>query len=216
MATATQSAAADKLYEQLPATLLCLTLNVDLLLEGLKFPGPGMYSLGSRQIWPWHVKLQWYASVKGPTQCMSMNLLLSFSPALLVRAMLSLVVSSSSVAAPAAATAAAREELAAFYRGYLAASSKVPVDAAQVDALRRAHVTAAFQKKLQQAELDADPFLNAQDVDEGWAAQVRVAADGAPDRYRVCLGAEGPAAHCVLVRVVLEANAWRIDGVSGG
>lgn len=107
------------------------------------------------------------------------------------------------------ATAAIKE----FYAAYIAEMSKMPPNQGQVEALKQKHCTAHFLNVLKDAELEEDPFLNAQDVDETWAETLEVTAK-ADDLYSVCyvMGFDN-SKHCVEVAAVDADGQWKIDNV---
>jgi hypothetical protein len=104
--------------------------------------------------------------------------------------------------------APALAEMTTFYRDYVTAVDAVPPDEARVQALRRRHTTAAWQARHRAGDADADPILLTQDVSEGWADRITATPESGAETVRVCM-----ADHCVRVRVVQEADGWKIDEV---
>jgi hypothetical protein len=100
----------------------------------------------------------------------------------------------------------AQAEMITFYRAYVTAVGAVPPDEARVQALRKRHTTAAWQARHGRGDADADPILLAQDVGDGWADRVTATVESDAQTLRVCM-----ADHCVRVRVVQEADGWKID-----
>jgi hypothetical protein len=110
----------------------------------------------------------------------------------------------------------AMDSLKVFYRSYILETSKVPEDAAKVASLKTQHCTSRFLGVLANAELEADPFLNVQDVDEQWADHLEIAPDAAAkDQFSVCYAvAFDNSKHCVKVAMVDEGGSWKIDNVT--
>jgi hypothetical protein len=107
------------------------------------------------------------------------------------------------------------DSLKAFYQSYIRESSKVPEDHAKIESLKAQHCTAKFLVQLANAELEADPFLNAQDVEEKWAENLEITPESAgKDQYNVCYTASyDNAKHCVKVTMVDEGGSWKIDNI---
>lgn len=84
------------------------------------------------------------------------------------------------------------------------------------------NVTARFLgqiEKLRDAEeLSFDPFLHAQDLDYGWAKNIRVSTPAIKSdkaTATVELGSPGVGAHKLAVTLRQEAGAWKLDQVEG-
>jgi Protein of unknown function (DUF3828) len=109
----------------------------------------------------------------------------------------------------------AMDSLKTFYQSYIRETSKVPEDHAKVEALKAKHCTSKFLGELAEAELEADPFLNVQDVEETWADNLDIAADAAAkNQFSVCFTATyDKSKHCVNVTMVDEGGSWKIDNV---
>jgi Protein of unknown function (DUF3828) len=109
----------------------------------------------------------------------------------------------------------AMDSLKTFYQSYIRETSKVPEDHAKVEALKAKHCTAKYLGELAEAELEADPFLNVQDVEETWADNLEITADAAAkDQFSVCFTASyDNSKHCVKVSMVDESGTWKIDNV---
>lgn len=107
------------------------------------------------------------------------------------------------------------DSLREFYQSYIKESSKLPGDDQQISALKKKHCTARFLGELDKAELEADPFLNAQDVEEQWASNLEINPEaGSKDKFQVCYTASfDNAKHCVEVSMVKEGENWMIDNV---
>jgi hypothetical protein len=104
--------------------------------------------------------------------------------------------------------------LGSFYKEYILETSKMPLDMPAIEALKAKHCSASLLAKLKTEELDADPFLNVQDVDAQWAESLEVKpADGGEKKYSVCwqLGNDGQ--HCVVVQMKQEDGGWKLNQV---
>jgi hypothetical protein len=103
-----------------------------------------------------------------------------------------------------------------FYQSYIRENSKFPVNAEQIASLKEKHCTSRLLKTLNDAELDADPFLNAQDVNAQWADNLEIAPDNSGKHlYQVCYtpSPDGPK-NCVKVTMKEEGENWKIDEVA--
>ncbi len=109
----------------------------------------------------------------------------------------------------------APEVIRGFYSSYLQEFSSFPPDMAKLDALKQKHCTSELLARLQDAELEADPFLNVQDFEEGWSSTMTIASvDSDPDLYNVCVPISyDKSTHCVQVKVKKVEEDWKIDEV---
>lgn len=106
------------------------------------------------------------------------------------------------------------EMLKDFYEGYLSASLKSPIDYQQTDALIDAHCTASLIQYLDTAELEYDPFLNAQDLSDAWQNNIVIKPHGQmPDTYWVHLDdpKNSNSSVIILIKLKQEAGVWKID-----
>ena len=71
-----------------------------------------------------------------------------------------------------------------FYRAHITAASKWPIDFAKLNAISKKYCTASLLSKIQaqlkSGQLDADPFLQAQDVDISWLKTLSFAKEARP------------------------------------
>jgi hypothetical protein len=114
------------------------------------------------------------------------------------------------VATPIAPEAFIKE----FYAAYLAANLKMPIDYKQVDAIVDASCTPSLITYMDTAEMDFDPFLNAQDVFDAWQSHIQVKAhDSMPMCYWVQLDdpQNSNASAIILVQLKQQGNEWKID-----
>lgn len=101
-----------------------------------------------------------------------------------------------------------------FYEGYLSASLRSPIDYQQTDALIDAHCTASLIQYLDTAELEYDPFLNAQDFSDAWQNNIIIKPHAQiPNTYWVHLDDPKNSNASVIIQVKLkqEAGVWKID-----
>lgn len=110
----------------------------------------------------------------------------------------------------------AMDSLKAFYKDYIKESSKVPADNAKIESLKTKHCTAKYLGQLADQELEADPFLNAQDVEEKWADNLEITPDGVTqNQFSVCYTASfDNSKHCVEVTMVEDGGSWKIDNIT--
>ena len=105
-----------------------------------------------------------------------------------------------------------------FYSSYILESSKMPPNDLQIEALKNRHCTQRFLTQLNDAEVDVDPFLNAQDVDEKWASTLEIIPkDVSKNLYSVCyeIGYD-KSKQCVVVLAKENQGLWKIDNVEIG
>lgn len=109
----------------------------------------------------------------------------------------------------------APETIREFYAAYLQAVSKFPPDNAKIDALKQQYCTGDLLSKFENAELEADPFLNVQDFEEVWASNFDVASvDSDPNLFNVCVKISyDNSTHCVQVKVKEVGDVWKIDDI---
>ena len=103
-----------------------------------------------------------------------------------------------------------------FYQSYIQECSKFPVHAEQIASLEKRYCTSRLLQSLEDGELDADPFLNAQDVDAKWADNLEIAPDNSgTNLYQVCYASTfDKSKHCVKVKLTKEGESWKIDEVT--
>lgn len=103
-----------------------------------------------------------------------------------------------------------------FYTAYLSANLKMPIDYKQADAIVDASCTPALIAHLDTAEMDFDPFLNAQDVFDAWQNHIQVKAhESMPMCYWVNLDdpQNSNASVIVLLQLKQHGNDWKIDQI---
>ena len=108
----------------------------------------------------------------------------------------------------------AEEFIKNFYSAYISTQLKMPVDFRQADAIVDAACSKTLIEYLDTADLDYDPFLNAQDVFEAWQTHISIVPhDSLPLCYWVHL--EDPqnsnASAIVLIRLRQEEENFKID-----
>lgn len=103
-----------------------------------------------------------------------------------------------------------------FYAAYIAANLKMPIDYKQADAIVDASCTPALIAHLDTAEMDFDPFLNAQDVFDAWQNHILVKAhESMPMCFWVHLDdpQNSNASVIVLLQLKQQDNNWKIDQI---
>ncbi|MFM6984109.1 MAG: DUF3828 domain-containing protein, partial [Chitinophagaceae bacterium] len=103
-----------------------------------------------------------------------------------------------------------------FYAGYISANLKMPVDYKQVDALVDLSCSQSLIAYLDTAELEYDPFFNAQDVFDAWLSHIKVEVHATmPLCYWVYLDdpENSNASVIVLVRLKKYGSDWKIDQI---
>ena len=103
-----------------------------------------------------------------------------------------------------------------FYSAYISANLKMPIDYKQVDAIVDASCSRYMIAHLDTAEMEYDPFLNAQDVFDAWQTHIQVNAhDSMPQCYWVHLDdpQNSNASVVILLRLKQEGESYKIDQV---
>lgn len=122
-------------------------------------------------------------------------------------------------ARPAQANApsdAAIEMLKEFYTKYITANAKTDVSTKKLNSIRKQYCTAGLLTRIQDPELEQDPFLNAQDVDEDWLKTLSVNRDPqkAKGAYVVSfLDQESKTKTTIKLLVVKDGDRYKIDGI---
>lgn len=107
----------------------------------------------------------------------------------------------------------AEQFLLRFYVNYLSFQAQEKPSKAEIDQLLRLSCTPELISKLATEELDADPFLNVQDVDLGWAVTLK-AEMKSKNNYEVSFITEsGGERHIVPVRLVETTSSYKIASV---
>lgn len=105
-----------------------------------------------------------------------------------------------------------------FYTRYIIETEKATEDWSKIEALKKKYCTSSYLKKLAADEdIDADPFLNAQDVDKNWLNTLTITKDtgNKPNIYKVCFVFEyNQELHCIHVAMVKEGNSWKINSAN--
>ncbi|MBC9934150.1 DUF3828 domain-containing protein [Chitinophaga qingshengii] len=99
-----------------------------------------------------------------------------------------------------------------FYTSYITEEAKNDVDEKKINLLKKKYCTTALLNKLKHMELDADPFVHAQDYDATWINTLSVRKDAKlADVYHVSyLDAYAKEKNTIKVQVVKEGNSYKI------
>ncbi len=104
-----------------------------------------------------------------------------------------------------------------FYTLYISNSCADIVGNYEVmDSLETRYMTRQLRDKLDTAELDYDPVLNAQDCDEGWINTLEITK--MPDRennYEVCYGGD-EFKNCIRLTLIKVDGEYRINDILSG
>jgi hypothetical protein len=102
-----------------------------------------------------------------------------------------------------------------FYQNYIRISSKFPVNAEKIASLKKTHCTSRFLETLDGVDLEADPFLNAQDVDARWADNLEITPDNSgKNLYMVCyVSSFDNSKNCVKITMKEVDESWKIDEI---
>lgn len=121
---------------------------------------------------------------------------------------------------PAATTGPANDpstRLKDFYSAYIAEKGKAAEDTGRVRGLFQEYCTDSFARHLDRVyahgELEADPIIDAPDVDQSWIKTLTVQKNGGDD-YQVCyVDTYDNQKHCLDVHLVNENGKWKINNV---
>ncbi|HEY1163728.1 MAG TPA: DUF3828 domain-containing protein [Chitinophaga sp.] len=125
-----------------------------------------------------------------------------------------------SLSGPAHATApsdASMEMLKQFYTAYIAEFLKDEPSEKKLHSIRKQYCTAGLLNKIKGAELDYDPFLNAQDADEDWLKTLSVTKDPQrkKDAYIISLvDKDTQTKTTIRLLVVKEKERYKIDAIT--
>jgi len=117
----------------------------------------------------------------------------------------------------APSTDAAIEMLKEFYTKYITANARTGVSAKKLNAIRKQYCTTGLLTKIQDLELDHDPFLNGHEADEDWVKTLSVskAADKTKGLYIVSFSVdESQPKTNIKLLVVKEGERYKIDGIA--
>ncbi|NML40682.1 DUF3828 domain-containing protein [Chitinophaga sp. G-6-1-13] len=104
-----------------------------------------------------------------------------------------------------------------FYTVYITEGAKMTEDFKKLDLLKKKYCTTKLLYKIKHTELDADPFLNAQDVDGSWVKTLSVNKDPRKEKgYIVSFrGVESNTKITVRLQVTKEKENYKIDIIEG-
>lgn len=105
------------------------------------------------------------------------------------------------------------EFLKTFYTDYISACSATPQNTADLERLKREFLSEELMEELKVAELDYDPFLNAQDCDISWVKtlQIEVIESGNKD-YQVSYN-DGYGIKTIIVSLQEKNDKLRINKI---
>lgn len=110
-----------------------------------------------------------------------------------------------------------KETIKKFYSSYIIENSQVPEDWDKINKLKKQYCTTKFLAKIEQSELEADPFLDVQDYNEDWINTLNIKEIGNKENpiFSVCFKLDFDGSnHCVKVNMKQENGDWKIDNVS--
>jgi hypothetical protein len=104
-----------------------------------------------------------------------------------------------------------------FYSAYISEQAEASDDTGRISSLLREYCTDSFANHLRSVyahgELEADPIIDAQDVDQSWIKTLSVEKSSS-DNYLVCyVDTYDNQKHCLDVHVVYENGKWKINNV---
>lgn len=116
----------------------------------------------------------------------------------------------------AAPSDASMEMLKEFYTEYIKEMLKTSSSEKKLHSIRKQYCTIGLLNKIKSAELDYDPFLNAQDVDEDWLKTLSVSKDPQrkKDGYIISLvDNDTKTKTTVKLIVIKEKERYKIDAI---
>ena len=109
------------------------------------------------------------------------------------------------------------EMLREFYTSYITECDKMPINEQNITDLKNRYFTKEFLKKLEEAEIDYDPVLNAQDCDKDWIKTLEInPVVEKENTYQVCYHydtSEGKRTICVTLFLVKVNEKYLINGI---
>jgi hypothetical protein len=101
-----------------------------------------------------------------------------------------------------------------FYSLYIEENAKNQIDEKAVSSLKRKYVTPELLKKIDNAELDYDPFLMAQDCDERWINTLTIIPKNVHE-YTLCYSFSKGKQNCITLQLVKNENGYQITDIKG-
>jgi len=103
-----------------------------------------------------------------------------------------------------------------FYREYISENISTPENHDHIQKLLGEYCTDSFREIIGSSELDADPFVDAQDYEEAWINNLSISKTGfESNKYKICFMLSfDNSQHCVTAIVKKEGGLWKIDNVS--
>ncbi|WP_298735473.1 DUF3828 domain-containing protein [uncultured Chitinophaga sp.] len=116
----------------------------------------------------------------------------------------------------AAPSDASMEMLKQFYKEYIREMLKSSSSEKKLHSIRKQYCTTGLLNKIESAELDYDPFLNARDADEDWLKTLSVSKDPQrkKDGYIISLlDSDTKTKTTVKLIVIKEKERYKIDAI---
>lgn len=102
-----------------------------------------------------------------------------------------------------------------FYKEYITGLSEMPMNFDRVDSIKRSFLTEELYEKLEEQQLDFDPFLNAQDFDDNILE--KIAYNEHPEKIDVVkvsyIDGYTSSTISIFLEVVELANGYRISSI---
>ena len=106
-----------------------------------------------------------------------------------------------------------------FYTQYITECDKTPTNFDTIEKIKENFLTKALIQKLQMAELDYDPFLNAQDCDKSWIETIEIKPVTETENiYKVCYRSSdfrGEHTNCITLSLVKINGKYLINDIEG-
>jgi len=103
-----------------------------------------------------------------------------------------------------------------FYRTYIQLNNATPPNFEQIDPWVNQHCTDGYIQYLDTAEFDFDPFINAQDLSEAWASNIKIiTSETHSNQYTIILNdpSNDNATSMIVVEVKLVDGQYKISNI---
>lgn len=102
-----------------------------------------------------------------------------------------------------------------FYTGYLTEISRIPEDADKIEWIKKEYCTADLLNKLNEQELDYDPFTNAQDIDNNLLKNLIINKDTESDNLYAVSYPDSYSKNQIIIKlkVIKENDSYKIDDI---
>lgn len=106
------------------------------------------------------------------------------------------------------------EMLKTFYTVYITENTKMPIDIAKIESLKKQYCTTTLLQKIQNEEYDYDPFLKAQDCSIEWLNTLSIKRENLNNQYIVTYFDDYSKTNITIkIIIVKELDSYKIDSI---